>query len=527
MTEEAKMPVAPATEKPPRHYPPFDTRDRVYLILFTLLALLLANFWFVGGFRLGFTISVLLLIGTSLLYLKDRIRYTPFPAVCLLSSVVTLISFSVFENGTFTAFKVLFLLLALSLFYVSACGLPAPALTDFRALLAPFYLFFGISCNSLGDTFGAVGQKKNNRPKQILMALIAICCVLPVFGLLLLLLASADAAFESLVSSIDLNFTEWFATLLLGVIFLLFGFPIVFTLSKRTEELKASQKGPYASVLHQTFTNTFLGAIALLYLAFCASQFSYLSGGFAGVRPEAYTFSEYARRGFGEMCAVCVINLTLLFLSETLTKRTDGNLPLFTRILHIFICAFSLFFVLASFAKMFLYIRTYGLTVLRLGTSIFMLFLFFIFTACILHTLRPAFPHIRMIVISLCVIMTVFSALDPNLLIVKFNTHAYESGMHEKLDMRYLAECGDVAVPTLIAYATGENGGLAADAQSALFQEARYGTLGDHFDAYRYSESGTVATAREYDFRGYSYAYAKAHALLDQYSSDIFNTWKE
>ena len=51
----------------------------------------------------------------------------------------------------------------------------------------------------------------------------------------------------------------------------------------------------------------------IAYIIFAIFQFEYLSG-FNGL-PEEYTYSEYARAGFGELIVVSLINFLLLALS--------------------------------------------------------------------------------------------------------------------------------------------------------------------------------------------------------------------
>ena len=43
----------------------------------------------------------------------------------------------------------------------------------------------------------------------------------------------------------------------------------------------------------------------------------------AGKLPEAFTYAEYARRGFFELCQVSVWNLCILIMSDLFTSRKD------------------------------------------------------------------------------------------------------------------------------------------------------------------------------------------------------------
>ena len=118
-------------------------------------------------------------------------------------------------------FKILFLLLSLSVFFVSAYGIKAPSLDDFRALLAPFYLLFGVSAPSVAPTVRALGSKQATMGKKIGKVLLGLCLALPILLVLTSLLIFADQAFESFIDGIDFNFGEFLSTVLFGAVLLL------------------------------------------------------------------------------------------------------------------------------------------------------------------------------------------------------------------------------------------------------------------------------------------------------------------
>ena len=462
----------PETGKPIEKLPEVNRRDYVFLPLFCLFALLTANSFYIGGLQLGFAVGAVGLLLCTLLYLRGVLRFTPLGILALAAACVTLISFAIYENTAFAFFKFLFLILSLSVFFVSACNVKAPSLDDFRALLSPFYLFFGESLPSISMTTQALLGNQKENAKKLGKILLSLCIAFPILAVLATLLIFADQAFETFVDSITVDFDELFFTLFLTALLLLFGVPLVFAIRKGKTRLKTSAAKPYLSVLDSTGVNTVLLSVALLYLVFLCTQVSYLVGGFAGLLPEDYTYAEYARRGFFEMCLICLCNLGLLFFSELLVRRTeDGTLPLVTRIAMVSISGFSIFLVVASIAKMLLYIRSYGLTFLRLGTSIFMVFLFCVFAALITKTFRRNFKHMRAILAAACILLSVTALAEPYQVIVDYNVYAYESGLHDayELDTSYLAyECGSYGIPALIRLTKDANPDVAARAKERL-----------------------------------------------------------
>ena len=97
------------------------------------------------------------------------------------------------------------------------------------------------------------------------------------------------------------------------------------------------------------------------------------------------TYAEYARHGFFELCAVTAINLAVIFAAKLLSQEGRGKL---LRIEVILLSVFTLALTVIDLSKMVLYIQSYGLTRLRIYTSIFMVFLFIVFLIILLRQVR-------------------------------------------------------------------------------------------------------------------------------------------
>lgn len=109
----------------------------------------------------------------------------------------------------------------------------------------------------------------------------------------------------------------------------------------------------------------FIALFSIFYIMFFALQGSYMIDAFAMKLPQQYTFSQYAVKGFGDMCAVMVINFILLWL----TMRTSETKSRITKISGAVLMAESLVFALIAFLKLLMYIRAYGFTPLRLQST--------------------------------------------------------------------------------------------------------------------------------------------------------------
>ncbi len=503
---ETAVPVTPAPEK---RFASVSTRDFVYLAIAAVLSLCIGNAVYGGGMQGGFAIGAVALLTAALLYLGKNMRVTVLSVASLTASYAILASFLLYENTAFSFFKFNFLFLALAIFFVSAYGIQAPSMDDFRALLSPCYLFFGETARAMPLTVRSFGKKNATFGKKVGMVLLALILALPLLAVLTVLLASADQAFEGFVENIDFDASELIVTLTLGIGVLFCVFPLLFAIRKKELQMKASTHKPYLSCLDGTIVSTVLFSVALLYLVFLVTQLSYLVGGFAGLLPEDYTYADYARRGFFEMFLICLLNLGTIFVADVFVKRKEEKIPPFARALELFICLFSLFLIGSAFAKMFLYIRTYGLTFLRLGTSIFMVLLAVVFVSLIVRSFAPRFPAMRVALVTACALMTVFSLVEPVKIIVDYNMYRYSveaaNGNTDAIDIYYIAyDCGSYGVKTLTELTASPDKDLADLAGERLDTLRRHAT---------YKVGGK-------DLRGESLSHMQACKALEKYYAE-------
>lgn len=268
-----------------------------------------------------------------------------------------------------------------------------------------------------------------------------VACAVPVLAVVLPLLMRSDAAFEGLMDkTIFSDIQTLFFTVVGGVVLFIPLYSRGVSLSWCQKREEAEEK--YLGRIQALAVNSFLCALSFFYVMYLVSQLAYFFSGFAGILPEGYTASDYARRGFFEMCGVCAINFTILALSAGLVKRNDKGVPASTRLLCLFVCAFSLVLVAASASKMGLYIGVYGLTRLRLLTSVFMLGLGIAVLALAVWLLSPKFPYMKVILGTALVlgILTLWADVDTQ--VAKYNVDAYLSGKLETVDMDTLDDLG-------------------------------------------------------------------------------------
>jgi len=195
--------------------------------------------------------------------------------------------------------------------------------------------------------------------------------------------------------------------------------------------------------------------LLVLYLIFFFSQTAYFLSAFRGVLPRGLIYSEYARRGFFELCNVCVVNLIVTAMLGLFTK--DNKNSLISRVYGCLLALFSMAMIVMSLSKMLMYINVYGLTPLRVYTSWFMVFLFLLFAMVIVKHIRPGFHLLKYCVCCGVVMFLLLGYADSDRIIAEYNVEAYRSGKVEELDVRQLNELGSAAAPYLLSILTDEN----------------------------------------------------------------------
>lgn len=436
--------------EPPKPFP-FDKKELIFAPLLCIACLLAVNFTFFGGFHLGFAIGAVLCILVGLFYLLAcGARPGAYPLTILALCLVIAAGFGRSNDGFVKFVLAQFLFLGVNLSFSLLSGKNRFAPGRFSSLGDSFAAFFGLGFGKLSPAFRGLVESLRQSGKLgrgMGSVLLGLCIALPILLLVVPLLASADAAFDGLVSLLpQFNLEELLTTLVFGE----FLFCLLFS---RNTGLVYSQAEPSAQKhsrgLSAVTVITVLSAVCVVYLAYLLSQLAYFAGGFSGLLPEEYTLAEYARRGFFEMAALCGINLGIIALCLAIVKK-EGTAPLAVRVLCLFVGLVTLFFVAAASAKMFLYIESYGLTQLRLLTQIVMLFLAITTGAVCLWLFIPRLPYMKVVILAALIIGAVVIWADVDSTVADYNVDAYLSGRLQHIDVWHLGDLGTGAVPHIV-----------------------------------------------------------------------------
>ena len=220
--------------------------------------------------------------------------------------------------------------------------------------------------------------------------------------------------------------------------------------------------------IRRRFLPLIVGAAMLIpllavYGLFFFSQWPLYTSAFTGVLPKGYTYADYAREGFFQLCAVCAINGVLYLFVSLFTKKGQGEGV--RKALLTVLCLCSLVLAATAFSKMVLYVRTYGLTPKRVYASWGMILLVIAFLLALLGAYWKKLNVTRALCGLFAGMFGLLCLVDTNALIADYNVRAYEEGRLEMVDTGVFWDMGDSAAP----------------AAARLVDDSEYGTEAKRF----------------------------------------------
>ena len=202
-------------------------------------------------------------------------------------------------------------------------------------------------------------------------------------------------------------------------------------------------------------TGVVLGAVDLVFAVFVAIQLRYLFGGEANITAAGYTYSEYARRGFGELVFAAFLSLGLILALAYLGRREGSRQRATFNGLSVGLIVMLGVTLASALMRLLLYESAYGFTRLRTYTHIFIfwpgaLLVAFVGLLCRdqLRTLAPV-----SVAAGFGFIATL-GLINVDAFIAGRNIGRFEQS--GELDVVYLAQLTGDATPTLAAFLTEE-----------------------------------------------------------------------
>lgn len=497
----------PAALKPIKPRFEIHAHDRLFAWLCLPLGFLLTRYVLAGTDGYAATAVFLLMHLLSAVYIrkagcKPQLSHRILGAVlCLFSTV-----FSITASAKLHGLCFLFLS-AGELWRVHAvCG-EIPFVTrwfpaDLLAVVGQPFGKLGAAPAAMADS--AKNSKSMKSAKTVILSLLI---TIPLTVIVASLLASADSGMEALFDKIGRLFTVDCTELLVQMIV---GIPVGFWLfgawyggAKRKETgFRSDADYREAAEAFRVIPNLGIYAgitpICLMYLAYICSQMRYFCSAFAGRLPENMSYSEYARRGFFELCLIAVINLIVILVINGCAKEGGEKRPKMLNLYVTFLCGCTLFIIATAIAKMVLYIDAYGLTSQRLFTTWFMVLLAVVFICLIVRQFMQKFPTAAVIVMSGIVMFGGLCFSRPDALIAEYNITRYEQGTLKDLDIYALAKLSDDAFVVMMQHIDT----IEAAGKMKLFRSEAYAAKRnaekDNFGTWNLSTASFLSAYEEY-----------------------------
>ena len=489
-----------------------NRRDLTFGVILAVLAVLFVNCWLWHGLAAGAGLLAAALFFTGICYLwKSRKGLSAYGCVCAALFVAAAVSLAFSDGGQSKDMTLLLMAVLCVTVLMELMDLRRYSAGTYRSVAdgveVAFAMSFGGLPRGVYALFHTGEEDGTKRKRRIGSVLLGVLCAVPALLVVLPLLASSDAAFSGLLDKLAADWLgEAAGSLLLGLFFFLLVFSLLFTARTERREKKQQTEGNGVST---AAVCAFLSAISFVYVLYLLSQLAYFFSAFSGILPQDYTVSAYARRGFFEMSAVCAINLLLVGLALIASKKKDGKAALCVRLLSLFLCLFSLLLVATALSKMGLYVHRYGMTRLRILTSVFMVFLAVVFVAVGLRLFVRRVPYMKVAVLTAGVLTVAMSFANVDRVVAAYNVDAYQTGKLDTIDMDTLSEMSDAAVPYLLELTGDDNAQVQRQARRILFAR-----LEEEFEVTQTVDGQLEIRDTGYDLRAFDTVTYRARQLL-------------
>src|SRR5215216_4237779 len=423
----------------------------------------------------NFAMFVALCLATGMLLLRaEDFRLSPRAGLLLLP-IAFLAGMTFIRLETMTVFlsvtMVIFLMGVFALAYRSG-EWTRYTLLDYG--LGYLHLFGSIIARPLG--FASENRRlllerpsvSQKRSTQILPYVRGIIIALPILAIFASLLSSADPIFarqfENFIGLFKIDHLPEYIFRLVYILVLAYALAGTFLHAAQKSDEKVEAKTWVLPFLGLTEATIVLGSVVVLFIAFVVIQFQYFFGGQANIGIEGYTYSEYARKGFGELVAVAFFSLLMLLGLGAITRReTEVQRRVFST-LGIVLVGLVIIMLVSAYQRLVLYEMAYGFSRLRTYTHVFMIWLSLLLVVVVFleMTRRERAVGLAMVLASLGFIVSL-NLLNVDSFIVRQNIQREIEGVNDEvstqgradLDVQYFLDLSDDAIPSLVsAYRT-------------------------------------------------------------------------
>jgi hypothetical protein len=414
---------------------------------------------------INFAIFVIVVLTTGILVLSSEGFRPAAWTLALLAPILFFAVLSFMRTEPFSVFlSVVLTLLLMAVFTVTFLGgrWILYALADYvvrafqliwSVIIAGAAFAFNRPIPQPGTESAAEGSEKKSASRHVWPVVRGILIAIPIIAIFAALLSAADLVFAQRINSVIQLFSleklpEYIlrGAYIVIIAYLLAGVLLHASQKSHDEKLYGLEKPLVPQFLGFTEATIILGSVIALFAFFVIIQFQYFFGGQSNIGVEGYTFSEYARRGFGELVLVAFFSLLLFQGLSTVVKRdTPTQRRVFTA-LGVGLVALVFVMLLSAYYRLTLYEDAYGFSRLRTYTHVFMIWLaLLLLVVVVLDLLQRQRTFALAAILALIGFSMSLLLLNVDAFIANHNIQRAVEG--QELDVAYLASLSSDAVP--------------------------------------------------------------------------------
>ncbi len=451
--------------QPPK--PAYSPVDTAFAWLSLLFAFLFCQAVPVTSHPLGSFLLILAMFASGFVIL--RLKKAKLRPVCILSALSSLVigSALLLTNTAFLInLSMIYCLGSFCYFLYAALGNRIEEGFSDYIYIDFIKILFILPFRSFVAIFPAIFNKSSGRGALLPIKILAGVLIAIIPTSLVFLFLSYDSGFmkilDDLFSFTFADFAHTLASLYFTLPLAMYGFGLYASADKKRLNDKITADScrkvlQKTKILPQLTALVAVLPIVFLYVVFFISQWKYYISGFTGVLPEGFSYAEYARQGFFELCAVSVINLVLIAAMAFFIKRGKNGGSVIMKLVAAVFCICTLILISTAVAKLVMYINSYGLTQKRIYAMWLMALIAIIFPIIAISQFLRKRKTVALCLTVAIVMFAGLSVCNVNALCARYNADRYLSGTLETLDVEAMDELGDSAIPSLVRVASSPN----------------------------------------------------------------------
>ena len=443
----------------------FETLDIIMLPVVFILAFLCIKYYNLNTgmvtLGLGATLYIVLYVISVLAYAKLKaVKFNSESIILSVLMILLAISFTVFYNYSLNIFMQI--AMNFMLIYLPVTVFNKLIKSETSALILYDYInaLVFIPIHNATSFWICMFSKRgksisSTKTKYFLYIFLGLLIGTPFIMIVIFLLSSADATFKNIFDHLfnfDINVPENIGTLIWSLPMATYLYALIYGSS-------VEDNSKYFNIdwFNKTMDNaasiprlslyTVNAVICCFYILFIGIQAIYFIDILGGSLPADFTYSDYARRGFFELLTVALINIVFIVVAKILSVKNENNK--YMRIHILLNSILTLVLISVAFAKMYLYISTYGLTTLRIIPSVFMIFLCFVFAFIIMGEFKKNFPVTKLSFYTGNILFVLLCLSNIDAVVAQYNLNAYIKGNLPHYDLYDLEESDMAAMPVI------------------------------------------------------------------------------